>query len=128
MQCTKVLNVADRRGILKNNQLCCNCAGTGHTAGNCKSKSCVKCGQRHHTSLSEKQIKTFPEQATEKSMSASNVESSTIHGKVKAKVDGHAVRIMIDTGVSRSVQIWLPSYQHSQDTRRRDVFSRCMRL
>ena len=102
MQCTKVLNVANRRDILKNNKLCFNCTGTGHTAGNCKSRSCAKCGQRHHTSLCERQIKTIPEQTTEKSMSASNFESSTIHGTVKARVDGHAVRIMIDTGASSS--------------------------
>ena len=102
MQCTRVLNVANRREILKNNKLCYNCTGTGHTAGNCKSRSCTKCGQRHHTSLCEKQIKTLPEQAMEKSMSASSVESCTIHGTVKAKVDGHAVRIMIDTGASSS--------------------------
>ena len=102
MQCTKVLNVANRRDILKNNKLCFNCIGTGHTAGNCKSRSCAKCGQRHHTSLCERQIKTIPEPTTEISMSASNFESSTIHGTVKARVDGHAVRIMIDTGASSS--------------------------
>ena len=37
-------------------------------------------------------------------MSASNVKLCTIHVTVKAKVDGHVVRIMIDTG-ARSLYI-----------------------
>ena len=35
-------------------------------------------------------------------MSASSIESSTINGTVKATINGHGVRIMIDTGASSS--------------------------
>ena len=102
IQCTKVLNVANRRDILKKNKLCFNCTGTGHTASTCKSRNCAKCAQRHHMSLCEKQVTTIPEHAIEKNMSASNIELSKMHGTVKGTVNGHCVRIMIDTGASSS--------------------------
>ena len=46
----------------------------------------------------------MPDQTSlsEKNMSASNSETTTIHATVKAKVNGQDVRIMIDTGASSS--------------------------
>ena len=102
--CTKVLSVASRREILKRNKLCYNCTGSGHSASTCKSRNCLKCGQKHHTSICEKQQSTMPDQTSlsEKNLSASNSETTTIHATVKAKVNGQDVRIMIDTGASSS--------------------------
>ena len=102
VNCTRVLSIANRRDILRKNKLCFNCTGQGHSASNCRSRSCAQCGQRHHTSLCERQLSTMGEQASEKSMSAANSGTSTIHATVKGKINGEEVRIMIDTGASSS--------------------------
>ena len=54
VNCTRVLSIANRRDILRKNKLCFNCTGQGHSASNCRSRSCAQCGQRHHTSLCER--------------------------------------------------------------------------
>ena len=102
VNCTRVLSIANRRDILRKNKLCFNCTGQGHSASNCRSRSCAQCGQKHHTSLCERQLSTMGEQASEKSMSAANSGTSTIHATVKGKISGEEVRIMIDTGASSS--------------------------
>ena len=47
--CTKVLSVESRKSILRQNKMCYNCTGTGHTAAECKSRGCKKCQRKHHT-------------------------------------------------------------------------------
>lgn len=113
--CVKYLSVASRREILKRNRLCYNCTGKGHTASSCRSRNCTKCGQKHHTSLCEERKSTMgadqsksttenlSKSSTEKvGLSASSSSTTTLHPTVKAKVNGHEVRIMIDTGASTS--------------------------
>ena len=51
-ECSKVAQVANWKKILMTKALCFNCTGSKHKASACRSqKSCLKCGQRHHTSL-----------------------------------------------------------------------------
>ena len=102
VDCTTVLSIASRREILKSKKLCYNCTGAGHSASNCYSRCCTKCGQKHHTSICEKQETTVPTQDSEKNMSASSRETRTIHATLMAKVNGQEARIMIDTGASSS--------------------------
>ena len=100
--CSRILSVGNRRELLKKNKLSYNCTGAGHSAASCKSRNCSKCGQKHHTSLCERQQSTISEQATEKNMSALSNKTSTIHATVKANMKGEEVRIMINTGASSS--------------------------
>eukprot|EP00794_Sanderia_malayensis_P020998 gene20998-23050_t len=102
VDCTTVLSIASRREILKSKKLCYNCTGAGHSASNCYSRCCTKCGQKHHTSICEKQETTVPTQGSEKNMSASSRETRTIHATLMAKVNGQEARILIDTGASSS--------------------------
>ena len=44
----------------------------------------------------------MPDQLAEKNMTVSNSDTTTIHGTVKAVVNGQEARIMIDTGASSS--------------------------
>ena len=50
-KCPKVMNVKERKQIIKERRLCFNCLGT-HKIVNCKSdKNCKTCGKRHNTSI-----------------------------------------------------------------------------
>ena len=50
----KVLIVESRKSILRQNNMCYNCTGTGHIAAECKFLGCKKCQRKHH-----KFLKTF---------------------------------------------------------------------
>ena len=105
--CFKILDVAHRREILKKNNMCFNCTGTGHMASKCRSRGCIKCGGRHHTSLcdngpaDQQQSKSDVSQASEKGLRAMD-ESTTLHASVVAKVNGVNARIMLDSGAGSS--------------------------
>ena len=98
-KCTRVLDVASRRDILRKKGVCFNCTSAGHRVSHCKSRSCFKCGQKHHTSICEsirssidqlstanesspdkmKEDTRANEQPVEKGMSSMMESSSTIH-------------------------------------------------
>ena len=51
-ECTRVVSVDERKGILAKNKLCFNCTGPKHRASKCKNTTgCQKCSQKHHTSM-----------------------------------------------------------------------------
>ena len=45
--CTKVLTLADSREHLKSNKLCFNCTGKKDNAASCRSRRCLKCGEKY---------------------------------------------------------------------------------
>ena len=53
--CTKVVNLSERKGILKRDGRCFRCLRIGHLAKECPNeKSCRKCRGKHHASICEK--------------------------------------------------------------------------
>ena len=103
--CTKVLSVESRKSILRQNKMCYNCTGTGHTTAECKSRGCKKCQRKHHTSLCEEKDATVdPAKSSraEKGMSSYFEKTTTLHGTVLAKVGTQTVRVMLDTGAGSS--------------------------
>ena len=94
--CKKVKFIAERREFLKNNRLCFNCTGKNHSAANCRSRNCVRCNQRHHTSLCNLK--------NEESSLLGMLEDSraTIHPTLVAVVKGKRFRILLDTGAGSS--------------------------
>ena len=104
--CSKVLDIAHRREIIKKKKLCFNCTGAGHRAAQCKSRSCGKCSGRHHTSLCNKMVSTLPNTvnepgSTDRFLGALGV-STTVHATIVAKVNGVPARLMVDTGAGSS--------------------------
>ena len=54
--CEKVVDVAERRELLKKGNRCYNCLGKGHASHQCKSKyRCYHCKERHNSSICEKE-------------------------------------------------------------------------
>ena len=106
VKCTKVLSVADRRGIMRQKKACFNCALPGHPASTCRARGCHKCGQKHHTSICQQQDKSSLDgrnnSLMEKGMSSTLQNTSAIHPTLLANVEGKQVRLMIDTGASSS--------------------------
>ena len=107
VSCTTVLTIAAPKDILRTKKLYYNCTGNNHLVSACRSRPCRRCGQKHHTSICEKDMSTLLEpgdQAAkqEKNKSASSRTTSTLHATVRAKVNGQDARIMIDTGAGSS--------------------------
>ena len=106
--CTKILNSASRREILKRNKLCYNCTKSSHMAAQCRSRGCGKCSGRHHTSLCDKVSTTLPpEQATEQKRPTDRFYGAlevqtTLHATVIAKINGVQARVMLDTRAGSS--------------------------
>ena len=55
INCDNIIKPEDRKKIVAEKHLCCNCAGAKHRAAECKSKGkCRICQARHHTSICDK--------------------------------------------------------------------------
>ena len=102
--CNKVLNLAQRRDIVKRKKLCFNCTGFGHMASKCRSRGCRKCGGRHHTSLCDgAALDSTSSSIQQPEMGKRALDTSTtLHATVMAMVNGIPARIMIDSGASSS--------------------------
>ena len=102
--CRKVINVAQRREVLKKKRLCFNCTGSGHGASKCRSRECRKCSGRHHTSLCDATINGYegPKQEQPEMGKRAIHPSTTLHATLMAKVNGIPARIMVDSGASSS--------------------------
>ena len=62
-ECTRVVSVDDRKGILARRKLCFNCTGPKHRANECRRTTvCQKCNLKHHTSICT--VKESPKVAT----------------------------------------------------------------
>ena len=90
--CTKILDLASRKEILKKNKWCFNCTGHGHFASNCKSRTCSQCGGRHHTSICDKKVTTLGSDKKEKGeFTGALCEGTTLHPTVVASINGEEV-------------------------------------
>ena len=102
--CRKVINIAQRREVLKKKRLCFNCTGFGHGASKCRSRGCRKCNGRHHTSLCDATMGGNGEPKHEQpEMGKRTIHpSTTLHATLMAMVNGIPARIMVDSGASSS--------------------------
>ena len=97
--CPKVTSVSDRKHILAKKRLCFNCALGSHQAAKCQSKNlCQKCGQRHHTSICDKQSTA----EGKKIALTANGAGEGVFPVVLVKVDGITTRALIDSGSNSS--------------------------
>ena len=95
VECTKVVDVGERKKILSIKRRCFNCTGEKHRASECKSKiQCYKCKRKHHTSICDK---AEPNPA----MCQPN-QSSVIYPVVVIEVEGIKCRALLDTGSGNS--------------------------
>ena len=91
-----VKTVTERRKILSDKKLCFNSTGAKHRAAECRSaKTCLKCKNKHHTSICGKLAdnKSEPMLVT--------TEANVTYPVVIIKVNGVKCRALLDTG-SRS--------------------------
>ena len=50
VECPKIKSISERKQMLSSKRLCFNCTKGGHRASQCKSRGCMKCKGKHHTS------------------------------------------------------------------------------
>lgn len=98
--CTKVVNLAERRSILLQKRLCFNCTGP-HKAENCCSKmTCQKCNKKHHTTICNS------DQSTQRSKGLLTAHQrdklEVVYPVVLVNVNGIKTRALLDTGAESS--------------------------
>ena len=89
--------MTERRKILSHKKLCFNCRGAKHRAAECRSvKTCLKCKNKHHTSICDKlaDCKSEPMLVT--------TETNATYPVAIIKVNGVKCRALLDTGSSSS--------------------------
>ena len=114
----KIITILDRKEMIKKQKLCYNCCKFGHHVNKCHSKSCRKCGAKHHTSICDKINSTKLEEGKLKSLGTFETKS-VIHPTIICDVNGVKARALIDTGAGRSyISTYLIKKLNSKPLRR----------
>ncbi|XP_068742455.1 uncharacterized protein [Montipora capricornis] len=101
--CPTFDTIAKRREFFAAKRLCYNCARSGHTGKECRSRGCYKCKSKHHTSLCDKSKgnETQDHNATLSGYTPSGEEKS-LPGIVPLKIRGTTFWAYLDTGSGRN--------------------------
>ena len=94
--CKSVDTMEMRKRFFFENQLCFSCGQAGHRANRCKSRGCINCKARHHTSLCGKDDGTILTGYTPP------VEGVTLPPIIPVQVQGTTLWAYLDTGSSRN--------------------------
>ena len=114
----KIITILDRKEMIKKQKLCYNCCKFGHHVNKCHSKSCRKCGAKHHTLICDKTNSTKLEEGKLKSLGTFETKS-VIHPTIICDVNGVKARALIDTGAGRSyISTYLIKKLNSKPLRR----------
>ena len=95
--CKTAKSVTERRKILSNKRLCFNCTGAKHRAAECRrAKTCLKCKNKHHTSICDKLAESKSEQMLV------STEANVTYPVAIINVNGVKCRALSDTGSGSS--------------------------
>ena len=95
--CKTAKTVTERRKILSSKRLCFNCTGAKHRAAECRrSKTCLKCKNKHHTSICDKLADSKSEQMLV------STEANVTYPVAIINVNGVKCRALSDTGSGSS--------------------------
>ena len=90
--CQTYDSLEKRRKFFKERKLCYNCGRAGHRENTCRSRGCIKCKARHHTSLCDKDsgivLNAYSPQEQERSLPPI----------IPVNIKGHAFWAHLDTG------------------------------
>eukprot|EP00112_Aurelia_sp_Birch-Aquarium-sp1_P003203 Seg1357.3 transcript_id=Seg1357.3/GoldUCD/mRNA.D3Y31 product="hypothetical protein" protein_id=Seg1357.3/GoldUCD/D3Y31 len=97
---TNVVSRKDRVDVLKREIRCFNCTRTGHTVGDCRSRSrCFGCKGKHHSSICNKKETTVNEETLGSVDPGMHIKNGTVaYQTVKASIGGQPCRILLDSG------------------------------
>ena len=98
-ECKTVVSLEARKKYFVENQLCFNCGRAGHRANKCRSRGCVKCRARHHTSLCDQENNTGNSVFTGYT---SPVEGQTLPPMIPVNIKGTTLWAYLDSGSSRN--------------------------
>ena len=99
--CGKVVGVKERRQVFADRKLCWNCGRGSHRQQNCRSRGCMKCGARHHTSICDQHSK--PDKTPAMTGYAPNNDSDpSLPPIVPVQINGQTFWAYLDTGSGRN--------------------------
>ena len=100
-QCKTVKRLEDRKKFFAENNLCFNCARTGHRGNQCQIRGCRKCNAKHHTSLCDKNEDNDKNKPLLSTYTVSTQEKS-LPAIVPVNIKGHTLWGFLDTGCGRN--------------------------
>ena len=100
-QCKTVKRLADRKKFFAEKNLCFNCGRTGHRGNQCRSRGCLKCNAKHHTSLCDKN-EDNQENKTSLTGFTTLTEDKSLPAIIPVNVKGQTLWAYLDTGSSRN--------------------------
>lgn len=89
--CDTVKDIEERKKIMSKKQLCFNCTKGDHRAGDCKSRNCYNCNNRHHTSICNR-----PKKSERSPAMCSSSSGSVVFPILVVKVNGVKCRALVD--------------------------------
>ena len=100
-QCKTVKRLADRKKFFAEKNLCFNCGRTGHRGNQCRSRGCLKCNAKHHTSLCDKN-EDNQENKTSLTGFTTLTEEKSLPAIIPVNIKGQTLWAYLDTGSSRN--------------------------
>ena len=97
--CKSYVTTVQRKAYFSENKLCFNSGTPGHRAKHCRSRGCYHCGEKHHTSLHDRNEKKEGTVLTGYSTATQEV---TLPSIIPVKVDGEVFWAILDTGSGRN--------------------------
>ena len=98
VNCGNVCGISERKKILSSKRLCFNCLRPSHRATECKSRNCMKCQSKHHTSICDQKDR----QQENKEVMMYTAEASVTYPIIVVEINGIRCRALLDTGAGSS--------------------------
>ena len=102
-KCKTVKTVEERKRFFAEKNLCFNCGRTGHRGNQCRSRGCLKCNAKHHTSLCDKNESGNSNQnSTMLTGFTTFMDEKSLPAIIPVNIGGQTLWAYLDTGSGRN--------------------------
>ena len=102
-KCKTVVRLEERKKFFAEKKLCFNCGRAGHRGKQCRSRGCLKCNAKHHTSLCDKR-EADKENENKTSLTGFTTfsEEKSLPAIIPVSINGYTLWAYLDTGSGRN--------------------------
>ena len=100
--CKTLVTIEQRKKFFAEKNLCFNCGRAGHRGNQCRSRTCFKCGSKHHTSLCGKSEDKRSRADHVLNGYSTFVDEKSLPAIVPVEISGETLWAFLDTGSGRN--------------------------